>query len=128
MKRLTPCVVALLLVVSCQWFAEKNPVTGEVTPGVIDQIAEGANAAGTIVPIVGAVGTLFGIAATIGVWFKDKENKRNLAGAVQLIDKIKPQVADLANDEALEKLIVKATDGTKFGKALKKMHSVLKKI
>ena len=124
----------LVLVVGCQLF-DSGPTTradGTVEPGkkgVITQVAEGATAAGGVgVPFAGLIGTALGIIGGIGAHVKNKQNRRNLAGMVELVDKIKPQLKDLANDEELEALIMKATAGTKFGEALKRAHSSLKKI
>ncbi len=125
---------AVLLMAGCMLF-DSGPTTladGTVVPGkkgVITQVAEGAMAAGGLgVPFAGLIGTALGLIGGIGAHVKSKQNRRNLAGMVELVDKIKPQLKELANDEELEALIMKATAGTKFGDALKKAHSALKKI
>ena len=125
---------SLVLVTGCILF-DSGPTTlpdGTVVPGekgVITQIAEGATAAGGAgVPFAGLIGTALGIIGGIGAHVKNKQNKRNLAGMVELVDKIKPQLKELAIDEDLEALIMKSTEGTKFGDALRKMHSSMKKI
>lgn len=122
-------LLTLVLLVSCQWFADKDPVTGETTPGLVDKAADAAKAAGAVgVPFAGIAGGVLGIIGTVGAWFKNRENKRNLRGMVALVEKIKPQVAEMASKKELKDLIVNSTEGTKFGAALKKMHAALKKI
>lgn len=97
--------------------------------GLVTQMSEGATAAGAVgVPFAGLIGAALGLIGGVGAHIKNKQNKRNLAGMVELVDKIKPQLKELANDEELEALIMKATAGTKFGDALKRAHSSLKKI
>ncbi len=125
---------AVLLMAGCMLF-DSGPTTladGTKVPGkkgVITQVAEGATAAGAVgVPFAGLIGTALGLIGGIGAHVKSKQNRRNLAGMVELVDKIKPQLKELANDEELEALIMKATAGTKFGDALRKMHSSMRKI
>ena len=129
MDRLLAVFLICLFVLGCIWFDEVDKETGEKKKGTVTVIAEGASAAGAVgVPFAGIAGGVIGIIGTVGAWFKNRENKRNLKGMVALVEKIKPKIETLVNRKDLKDLIVNATEGTKFGKALKKAHSALKKI
>ena len=125
---------SLVLVVGCQLF-DSGPTTradGTVEPGkrgVITQIAEGATAAGGVgVPFAGLAGTALGIIGGIGAWFSNKKRKHTLKSTVELIERLKPKVAEMTGSEDLKNLIVNVTGNTKYGEALKKAHAALKKV
>lgn len=127
-------LLTLVMVAGCQWFStpahtDAQGVKHPAKQGVVDKAAEAAKAAGAAgVPFAGIAGGVIGIVGAVGAWFKNRENKRNLKGFVGLIEKIKPRVEALTNRKDLKDLIVNATEGTKFGAALKKTHAALKKI
>ncbi len=124
-----PGMLVLVFAVGCLWFDavdKEGKVTEEGVFTKGKKAAEVASATG--VPFAGIAGGVLGIIGAVGAWFKNNENKRNLRGMVALIEKVKPEVKGLANDAELEALVIKATDGTKFGRALKRTHAALKKI
>ena len=129
MRKFGLLVCCLLLAAGCLVFDRLGPDGEVIEKGVVTQLADGANVAGAVgIPYAGLAGSAIGILGLIGAWFKNNESKRNLNGAVELFEVLKPKVVAMTNREDLKKFIVRVTEGTKFGRALKRTHAALKKI
>lgn len=131
MRKVLAITTAALIVFAlsaCQFFDSPGYYAADGTyyppeKGVFTVLSEGASAAGAAgVPWAGAAGGLLGLIGGIGAFLADKGRKKNLAGMVELLDRLKPQIHAITNEEQLEAFILRvAPEDTKFGAALKAM-------
>ena len=130
-KYLWVMCICLLFVAGCIMFDTYDAQGRLVERGAISRAAEGGQALGAAgVPWIGLGGSLLGIIGAVGAYVKNRKVRKNGEATVQLLDELKKEAGNIANDEDVERLIVKYAppDKSEFGKYLAKIHKSLKKI
>lgn len=124
----------LLFVAGCTLFGQPSYVDPQgilhqASPGVINDIIAGLTVASPFVPYLGAVVAGLGVVSGVGTAIVyRKQLAGNAEETVKLVDQIKKNVGDLANDKHVVKLVNEnIPKDTPYGKLVHAAYERLKK-